>query len=69
MFEFRFFEIYRSEEYLTLLLDGLLVTGSLTIASSIAAFFIAILIAIMRYWEIPILAKLSTSSVSRSALG
>ena len=46
-----------------LLLDGVLVTGSLTIASSIAAFFIAILIAIVRYWEIPIFAKLSTSYV------
>ena len=63
MFEFRFFEIYRSEEYLGLLFDGVLVTGSLTIASSIAAFFIAILIAIVRYWEIPIFAKLSTSYV------
>ena len=46
-----------------LLLDGVLVTGSLTIASSIAAFFIAILISIVRYWEIPIFAKLSTSYV------
>jgi len=63
VFEFRFFEIYRSEEYLALLLDGVLVTGSLTIASSISAFFIAILIAIFRYWEIPILAKLSASYV------
>ena len=45
---------------MSLLLDGVLVTGSLTIASSIAAFFIAILIAIVRYWEIPIFAKLST---------
>ena len=48
---------------MSLLLDGVLVTGSLTIASSIAAFFIAILIAIIRYWEIPIFAKLSTSYV------
>ena len=63
MFEFRFFEIYRSEEYLALLLDGVLVTGALTIASSISAFLIAILIAIFRYWEVPILAKLSTSYV------
>ena len=63
MFEFRFFEIYRSEEYVGLLLDGVLVTGSLTMASSIAAFFIAILIAVLRYWEIAILAKLSTAYV------
>ena len=63
MFEFRFFEIYRSEEYLGLLLDGVLVTGSLTVASSIAAFCVAILIAILRYWEIPVLAKLSTAYV------
>ena len=60
MFEFRFFEIYRSEEYLSLLLDGILVTSSLTIASSIAAFLIAILIAAVRFWQIAILAQLLT---------
>ena len=63
MFEFRFFEIYRSEEYLSLLLDGILVTSSLTIASSIAAFVIAILIAAVRFWKIAILAQLLTSYV------
>ena len=63
MFEFRFFEIYRSEEYLSLLLDGILVTSSLTIASSIAAFVIAILIAAVRFWQIAILAQLCTSYV------
>lgn len=63
MFEFRFFEIYRSEEYLSLLLDGILVTSSLTIASSMAAFVIAILIAAVRFWQIAILAQLLTSYV------
>ena len=63
MFEFRFFEIYRSEEYLSLLLDGILVTSSLTIASSIAAFVIAILIAAVRFWQIAVLAQLCTSYV------
>ena len=63
MFEFRFFEIYRSSEYLNLLFDGVLVTGSLTIVASIFAFFIAILIAVIRYWQIPFLAKIFAAYV------
>ncbi|MAH84278.1 MAG: amino acid ABC transporter permease [Rhodospirillaceae bacterium TMED8] len=57
MFEFRFFEIYRSKQYLDLILDGVLVTGSLTIFSSIMAFLMAIFIAALRYWRIPVLGK------------
>ena len=63
MFEFRFFEIYRSSEYLNLLFDGVLVTGSLTIVASIFAFFIAILIAVIRYWQVPFLAKIFATYV------
>ena len=41
MFDFRFYEIYRSSEYMDLLLDGILISSSLTIISGILGFIIA----------------------------
>ena len=45
MFELRFFEIYRSQEYLSLLLDGILVSTALTIFGGIFGFIMAALTA------------------------
>ena len=52
MFELRFFEIYRSEEYLTLLLDGIFISAGLTISSGVLGFIIAFILASFRYWKI-----------------
>ncbi len=51
MFDFRFFEIYRSPEYLYLILDGILISSSLTIASGFLGFIIAFFLAAMIYWN------------------
>ena len=55
MFELRFFEIYRSSEYLNLLIEGLLLSTSLTIASGIIGFLLAFILAALRYWNVIIL--------------
>lgn len=52
MFDFRFFEIYRSSEFVSLLLDGVFVSASLTIASGLLGFIIAFLLAALIYWKI-----------------
>ena len=52
MFDFRFFEIYRSSEYLQLIFDGILISSSLTIASGFLGFIIAFFLAAMIYWKI-----------------
>jgi len=51
LFDFRFFEIYRSSEYLHLILDGILISSSLTIASGFFGFIIAFFLAAMIYWK------------------
>ena len=51
MFDFRFFEIYRSSEYLHLILDGILISSCLTIASGFLGFIIAFFLAAMIYWK------------------
>ena len=63
MFELRFFEIYRSSEYVGLLLDGLLVTGGLSLGAGAAGFLVAIIFAMVRYWQIPVLQNLAASYV------
>ena len=52
LFEFRFFEIYRSSEYLYLILDGILISSGLTIASGFFGFIIAFFLAAMIYWKL-----------------
>ena len=51
LFDFRFFEIYRSSEYLHLILDGILISSILTIASGFLGFIIAFFLAAMIYWK------------------
>ena len=55
MFDFRFFEIYRSSEYLYLFLDGILISSCLTISSGFLGFIIAFFLAAMIYWKFFIL--------------
>ena len=52
MFDFRFYEIYRPSEYMDLLLDGILISSSLTIISGILGFIIAFTLAASIYWKI-----------------
>ena len=59
MFELRFFEIYRSSEYVNLLFDGILISTGLTITAGIAGFFFAFLLAALRYWNVVIFGFLS----------
>ncbi len=63
MFELRFFEVYRSEEYLSLLFDGILISAGLTVASGILGFIIAFILASFRYWKIFVLNFISACYV------
>ena len=59
MFELRFFEIYRSEEYLVLLLEGIGVSTALTIGAGAMGFLLAFILAALYYWRVPILGLLA----------
>ena len=59
MFELRFFEIYRSEEYLLLLLEGIGVSTALTIGAGAMGFLLAFILAALNYWKMPILGLLA----------
>ena len=63
MFTLRFFEIYRSEEYIYILLEGVFVTLSLSITSGVIGFIVAILIALIKFKKIFILNKLSDAFI------
>ena len=59
MFDFRFFEIYRSSEYVGLIFDGILISSSLTVISGTLGFIIAFLLAASIYWKVKPLNYLS----------
>ena len=61
--EFRFYEIYRSEEFLLLLLKGMFVSLWLTIGAAIFGFVFANLLAVSRLNKIPIFGILSAAFV------
>ena len=63
MFELRFFEIYRSQEYLNLLFDGVLISTALTITAGIAGFIFAFLLAALRYWKVIILGLIAAAYI------
>ena len=63
MFELRFFEIYRSEEFVNLLIEGILVSTGLTISAGIFGFIIAFILAAAIYWKIFALSFISTCYV------
>ena len=59
MFDFRFFEIYRSSEYMSLIFEGILISSSLTIISGSLGFIIAFILAASIYWKVKPLNYLS----------
>ena len=59
MFDFRFFEIYRSSEYVGLIFDGILISSSLTVISGTLGFIIAFLTSASIYWKVKPLNYLS----------
>ena len=63
MFELRFFEIYRSEEYLLLLVEGIGVSTALTIGAGALGFSLAVILAALNYWKVPILGFLPASYI------
>nr|AAV31632.1 predicted abc-type amino acid transport system permease component [uncultured alpha proteobacterium EBAC2C11] len=61
--ELRFFEIYRSVEYLGLILSGALTSLSLTVAAGIFGFMFAFLLAMSRYRKIPIVEYIAAAYI------
>ena len=59
MFDFRFFEIYRSSEYVGMIFDGIIISSSLTVISGTIGFIIAFLLAASIYWKVKPLNYLS----------
>ena len=59
----RFFEIYRSSEYLGLLLDGILISSLLTITAGIFGIVLALGLASIRYWQVPVIDWLAAAYV------
>lgn len=53
--ELRFFEIYRSAEYLTLLLEGALTSAWITLLSGFLGFLVALVLSGVRYRKVPVL--------------
>ncbi|MAZ04575.1 MAG: amino acid ABC transporter permease [Sneathiella sp.] len=58
--EFRFFEIYRSGEYLSLLAEGAGLSAALAIGGGLMGLTLATLLASFRYSKIPVLQQIST---------
>ena len=61
--ELRFFEIYRSAEYLGLILGGALTSLGLTVAAGIFGFMIAFVLAMFRYRKVPILEYIAAAYI------
>ena len=61
--EFRFFEIYRSAEYVNLILEGTAVSAAITLAAGIFGFLVAFGLAALRYWAVPVLDKCAAAYI------
>ncbi len=61
--ELRFFEIYRSPEYLGIIFDGALTSLGLTIASGVLGFLLAFVLAAVRFWQVPLLNYISAAYI------
>ena len=57
--ELRFFELYRSPEYIYLLLEGATVSFSITAVAGFLGFLFAFFLAGFRYFEVPIVGSLA----------
>ena len=62
----RFFEIYRSSEYLGLLFDGILISAGLTIAAGLLGVALALILASIRYWQVPVIGGLLLPTLTLS---
>lgn len=63
LMDLRFFEIYRSEEYLALLFQGAMTSAALTILGGVLGLVFAIVLAISRARKVPLLAQISACYV------
>lgn len=61
--EFRFFEIYRSGEHLSLLAEGAVNSALLTIGGGSLGFLLALTLAGLRYAKVPVLGHIATAYV------
>lgn len=61
--ELRFFEIYRSAEYMALLLEGAGLSMALSVAGGLIGFVFAVLLAASRHFSIPLLGFLAAAYV------
>ena len=61
--DLRFFEIYRSGEYMSLILGGALTSLGLTIAAGIAGFTVAFLLALLRFKKVPVLDRIAAGYI------
>ena len=61
--DLRFFEIYRSSEYMSLILGGALTSLSLTIAAGITGFMVAFLLALLRFKKVPVLDRIAAGYI------
>ena len=61
--ELRFFEIYRSAEYLGLIFGGAITSLGLTIAAGVLGFLLAFLLAVLRFKEIPVLQYIAAAYI------
>ena len=62
--DLRFFEIYRSGEYLGLILGGALTSLGLTVVAGIAGFVFAFLLAFFRFKKVPVLERIAAGEFS-----
>lgn len=63
MFELRFFEIYRNDDYLLRLAEGIWLSISLTVGAAIIGFVVAGMLAAVRNAKVPVAAQLSAAYV------
>jgi len=63
MNELRFFEIYRSPEYVDLLISGAATSAGVTVAGGVLGFILAFLLASIRFWKVPVLDILAAAYV------
>ena len=61
--ELRFFELYRSPEYIYLLLEGAVVSFTITAVAGLLGFLFAFVLAGIRYFEVPIARSFAVSYV------
>ena len=57
--ELRFFEIYRSSEFLYLLAEGAFLSAGLTLAAGVFGFVFAFVLAVLRFKSVPLLGFVS----------